>query len=197
MEVFYLKVNQDFKITWGYLCAWLEIVNQFPNNKVYVVCDKPDLALEIEEHLDKNFGIEIIPSARDSAELKYIMDNAIVEGWHNAGYAHLTTFLHARDNGYKNFWNIDADDLKLCAKPRKIAKLFKDVKEYATKNELDVFSLDAGGKTFSGGILWNFGVSYAINPARVLEILRQHCTDDDYRRRAVKAPCFSCGDETA
>lgn len=126
------------------------------------------------------YNVECIPSARDSEELKYIMDNAIVEGWHPAGYAHLTTFLHARDNGYKNFWNIDADDLQLCAKPRKVAKLLKAVKDYATEHAIDIFSLDAGGKTFSGGMLWNFGVSYAVNPARLLKILKEHCTDDDY-----------------
>ena len=89
----------------------------------------------------------------------------------------MTTFLHARDNGYKNFWNIDADDSGLYAKPRKIAKIFKTVKDYAAKNNLQILSLDYW-ITQSAGQNWSFGISYVDNSIDWIGLLKKHCKDD-------------------
>ena len=43
MEVFYLKINQQSFTTWHYLKMWLDIVQQFPDTKTYIVCDNPNL----------------------------------------------------------------------------------------------------------------------------------------------------------
>ncbi|MBQ7476618.1 MAG: hypothetical protein IJT06_04405 [Selenomonadaceae bacterium] len=56
MEIFYLKVNQPPQITGKYLTGWLEIIRQFPNYKIYIVCDKPDLQTFITEGL-RNGGV--------------------------------------------------------------------------------------------------------------------------------------------
>ena len=123
------------------------------------------------------YNFTIIPSARDSDELKYIIDNAIVENWKPAGYSHLTTFLHARDNGFKDFWNIDADDIGLYAKPRKIAKILKRVKDYSINHGMGIMSLDCW-ITESFGKTWSFGVSYTNNSIDWIGLLKKHCKDD-------------------
>ena len=180
MEVFYLKINQNNAVTWRYLKMWLNIVQQFPDAKTYIVCDNPRLqAFIAAQNQNGLYTYEFITSAKNSGELQYIVDNAIPKNFHNPAYAHLTTCLHARDNGFKSFWNIDADDMGLYAKPRKIAKLFKIVKDYATAHGINCFSLDAAGKTFSSGKVWNFGISYTDNSINWLDILKDHCTDTE------------------
>lgn len=180
MEVFYLKINQNNAVTWRYLKMWLDIVQQFPDAKTYIVCDNPNLqAFVTAQNQNGIYVYEFMTSAKNSGDLNYIVDNAIPKNFHNPAYAHLTTFLHARDNGFKSFWNIDADDMGLYAKPRKIAKLFKTVEEYATAHGINCFSLDAAGKTFSSGNVWNFGISYTDNSINWIDILKEHCTDTE------------------
>lgn len=160
---------------------WLDIVQQFPDAKTYIICDNPELQNSITNYIKKEgiSEVEFIPSARDSEELKYIVDNAIVEIWKPTAYAHLTTFLHARDNGYKDFWNIDADDLGLYAKLRKIAKLLNNVKNFANKNGIGMISLDMW-RTAERGNHWSFGLAYTNNSVSWLELMKNHCTDKDF-----------------
>ena len=91
----------------------------------------------------------------------------------------MTTFLHARDNGYKNFWNIDADDSGLYAKPRKIAKILNHVKNYSNENNLDMISLDIW-RTFELGTHWSFGLVYTNNSINWIEIMKNHCRDKTF-----------------
>ena len=97
----------------------------------------------------------------------------------------MTTFLHARDNGYKNFWNIDADDIGLYAKLRRIVKLFKTVKEYANAHKIDMLALDVWHTLELGGH-WSFGVVYTDCKVNWLNLFKEHCTDklllDNYKR---------------
>lgn len=179
MEVFYLKVNQQISVTWHYLKMWLDIVQQFPDTKTYIICDDPHLQNAIINKINNGGGynVEFIPSTRNSEELRYIIDNAMVPYWKPAAYAQLTTFLHARDNGYKNFWNIDADDLGLYVKPRRVAKLLKVVKNYATEHKVEMFSLDMW-YTIHSGNHWSFGITYVDNSVNWIELMKSRCQDD-------------------
>ena len=55
-------------------------------------------------------------------QAKQILRNIVVPFWLNAGAALLTPFLHAKEKGYKTFWNIDADDTVMCADALKCAE---------------------------------------------------------------------------
>ena len=91
----------------------------------------------------------------------------------------MTTFIHARDNGYKNFWNIDADDVEIYAKPRRVAKMLKTVKDYAVKKNIHIFALDFW-ITNSNGINWSYGVAYIDNAVKWLDLMKIHCSDESY-----------------
>ena len=92
----------------------------------------------------------------------------------------MTTFLHARDNGYKDFWNVDADDIGLYAKPRRIAKLFKKVKSYSNETKSTLMALDLW-RTFEFGGHWSFGVVYTNNSTNWLDLMKAHCKDKALR----------------
>ena len=191
MEVFYLKINRHTPTTWHYLKMWLDIAEQFPVFKIYIICDNPNLQTFVTNRIRQDvsdYDVEFITSARDSEELKYIVDNAIIPHWKAAAYAHLTTFIHARDNGYKNFWNIDADDIGLYAKPRKIAKLLKNVKDCAKEKSFLMLSLDIWRTTTQGGH-WSFGVVYTDDAANVLELMKTHCKDSELFEKYGKVSC--------
>lgn len=51
MEVFYLKVNRPAQTTWHYLKMWLNIVQQFPDYKIYIICDNSNLQTFITNQL--------------------------------------------------------------------------------------------------------------------------------------------------
>lgn len=177
MEVFYLKINRFSTLTVKYLTHWIEIAKQFPDARAYVICDDPDLTQFVERTI--NFGElyhEFMTSRRDSQELHYIIQNAIADRWKPAGYAHLTPFLHSREMGYENFWNIDGDDLGLFAEPERIAQLLLTVKNYAEEYEIDEFSIDMW-RTITYGHHWTLGVVYTRNSIDWLEILKSHCQD--------------------
>ncbi len=78
--------------------------------------------------------------------------------------------------GYKNFWNIDADDIEIVLEPQKAAELLTKIKQYAETHEINLFSLDIWA-TFEMGQHWSFGVTYADNSVNWIEIMRAHCTD--------------------
>ena len=185
MEVFYLKINRLVFDTRRYLLSWLEAISIIPNSKTYIICDKPDLTNFIKATI--NFGVldcEFMESNRNSPELNYIVDNAIAidEKWKFAAYAHLTAFLHARDMGYKDFWSIDADDIKLYISPQRIAELLTATKNYANINKINLFSLDIWN-TWMAGLHWSFGVVYTDNSIEWINIMREHCKDPDLFER--------------
>ena len=187
MEVFYLKINRAVQDTRRYLWAWLEAISKIPNAKIYIICDKPELTNFIKAEI--NFGgldYEFMESNRTSPELQYIVvdSGAIDEGWKFAAYAHLTTFLHARDMGYKDFWGIDADDIKLYISPERIAELLTTAKTYANENKIKLFSLDIWTTWFTGH--WSFGVVYTDNSVDWIKIFREHCKDPYLFERYVK-----------
>ena len=177
MEVFYFKINRPTFTTCRYLAHWIETIKHIPDARAYVICDKPELTQLVQRTI--NFGEiyhEFMTSRRDSKEIQHIVQNAIVDHWKPAGYAHVTPILHAREMGYENFWNIDGDDLGLYAEPDKIAELLLAVKNYAEEHEIDAFSLDIW-RTLTYGRHWSLGVVYMCNSANWLEIMQAHCKD--------------------
>ena len=160
-----------------YLLSWLEAISKFPNAKAYIVCDKPALTNFIKATINfSGLDCEFMESNRTSTELQYIVDSAIIKNWKFAAYAHLTPFLHARDMGYKDFWSIDADDIKLYISPERIAELLTTVKTYANTNKINLFSLDIW-TTWHFGEHWSFGIVYTDNSVEWINILREHCKD--------------------
>ena len=76
--------------------------------------------------------------------------------------------------------------MALCAKPRKIVKLFKNVKEYAEEHNIKCFALDAAGRTLSQSHLWNFGIAYISNSSNWISILKEYCTNEDQKAHFKK-----------
>ncbi len=188
MEVFYLKINRNVPDTKRYLWSWLEAISKIPNAKAYIICDKPELTNSVKATI--NFGgldCEFMESNRTSPELQYIVDNgAIDEGWKFAAYAHLTTFLHARDMGYKDFWNIDADDIKLYISPERIAELLMTAKNYANENKINLFSLDIWATWGKFGNGWSFGVVYTDNSVDWINIMRENCKEAYFSEGVIR-----------
>ena len=137
-KAFYLKINRDEGYTVRNLRHWMETVRTYNNVDYYIICDNKDLQQKVVDNLSKAFpDIEtrIIQSIIND-ETKHIIDRVTDERWHMAGYAHISTFVHARDNGYDSFWNIDADDTRFCLNPDRCHELLDEAERYALSNEL-------------------------------------------------------------
>ena len=178
MEVFYLKINRNVPDTIRYLLAWLQAISKIPNAKAYIICDKPELTNFIKATINfSGLDCEFMESNRTSPELQYIVDSGTITGrWKFIAYALLTPFLHARDMGYKDFWNIDADDIKLYISPERIAELLTAAKTYANENKINLFSLDIC-TTWYIYHHWTFGVVYTDNSVDWINLMREHCKD--------------------
>lgn len=181
MEVFYLKLNRGDGFSWQYADIWMEAISALKDPYVYFVVDQEYL----KDHLQRWFDFhgvphEIIGSARNSLELQSIVHN-FAPNWRNAGYAHGTTFLHARDHGFDNFWNIDIDDITLYVKPARFVEILNTVKSYAGKNNVHAFSLDCWYTVTNAShnaSHWSFGVTYIRNSVNWLEIMKRNCGDE-------------------
>lgn len=172
--IFYLKVNREEDYAFRNIQHWIDIIEIYEGNKVFFVCDKERLEKSIIERIDfKNADVEFIKSYDDSSPLREIVSEICDEFWTKAGYAHLTTFWHAKLNGYKYFWNIDADDTLFCLEPYRVKQALVEVQEYAIKQASAVFSLDMW-RSMTNGWHWSFGVSFINNTYDWMEIFREN-----------------------
>ena len=80
-------------------------------------------------------------SERKDLEVQNIIKGFSNERWKNAGYAHITTFYHARQNGIDRFWNIDADDTFICLRKDRIIELLSQVEKKAVSDHIHLLSL--------------------------------------------------------
>jgi len=154
--VFYLKINLNTDFAIECFNHWVNIV-EASGSDYYIVCDKEEL---IERVINDKNKDKFIPT---SMEAKQLLRNIVTSYWLNTGAALMTPFLHAKENGYESFWNIDADDTVMCADAFKCAEILRQVQEYADKKELDCFSLDMHGSVCERYFpypLWTFGVCY-------------------------------------
>lgn len=156
--VFYLKINRDAPYTIECIQMWLDVVKTIGAD-YYFVCDNKWL-----EH--KVLKLCIFPN-RDikfiSSFGKNIIHNAkslYTGNWKNATYAHLTPFYHAKLNGIRNFWSIDADDTFFLMNADRTVSALRCAQNYAFENCMDIISLDMW-LSRTCGQHWSFGVTYA------------------------------------
>ena len=168
-SVFYLKINRTDAFAYKCIQYWVNIVNEL-NADFYFICDNSKLKQEVLKRVVfKNRNIKFIKSKRK--ELKSIIKNIVVKFWYNAGYAHLTTFLHAEQNNYDKFWNIDADDTLFVCEENIIAEALKSAEKYADKNNIEVFAYDMHISKLQNKICC-FGISLISKPEKWINIFK-------------------------
>lgn len=177
-HAFYLKVDKGSGLALNNLGSWLNAVFLMGGD-CYILCDRDDVIQKVKERV-AFADVTFLKSDRESDEIAPIVEGVIpANGMANAGFAHLTTFLHARDRDYDFFWNIDADDTQLCLSVERIAELLGCAGTYAEVKGLDCFSLDMHTSR-TGGRHWSFGVTYTKNRRDWLPVLRSHRNDVAY-----------------
>lgn len=192
--VFYLKINRNERYTFRNLQNWVNIVESLPDSKYYILCDNSDLQRTVLEQVTfGNHYVDFIKSCKASPEIEYIVTNVTEEKWRNAGYAHMTTFWHARENQYPYFWNIDADDTCICLCAERVCEMLNMVENYAQENNVDAMSLDMW-MTRAGGNHWSFGITYTKNRADWYEILKSQCKNEELKASQIRNldGYFSC-----
>lgn len=156
-HVFYLKVNQSSWVNIECIGFWIDVIDKI-NGDYYIICDNERLKNLILENITfKNSDIKFIKS--NKTILKKTVNSICTNEWLNAGYAHLTPFVHAYKNKIENFWNIDADDSRIFYDSKSVAESLEKVEEYANKNNIDVFGYDVLQSRYNGKE-WCFGVTY-------------------------------------
>ena len=156
--VFYLKVNRNEDYTFSCLQHWINTVEMMGAD-YYILCDKPKLERSILKRIVfPNSNIKFLKSCRDNNLKKYV-DKIATKFWAKAAYAHLTTFLHAKNNGFQSFWNVDADDTTFTVMPEKCIQILKKAENYAKDNKIDAFSFDMWNSR-TKNVHWSFGITY-------------------------------------
>ena len=180
--VFYLKINRTERWAMKCLQHWVKSIEALSgSHKIFLLCDKTgakDLIMENICFSKENY--DFLESNRTDEELTYIVSHVADKYWTNAAYAHLTTFLHAREHGFERFWNIDADDTYVYLMPERVGELLQKAEDYAVEQGVHIFSLDMW-TTRTSGSHWSFGVTYTDNTVDWMAMLRDHCTDSFYQ----------------
>ena len=187
MKAIYLKINRQEKYTYRNLKCWLDILSFFPEYRVYLLCDNQALIEQVKTEIDIEWDkIEVIQSCRDNERLKYIVQNVANEHWQNAGYAHLTTFLHAKENQFDAFWNIDADDTVFCLPAEQTAQILRNVEKYSeADDEFGAIGLDMW-VTFTKALHWSLGITYINGNVEWIKIMMDHCQDTKFKENYIK-----------
>jgi hypothetical protein len=110
-KAMYLKVNRCEEYAIKNLSRWIDAAYLIDAD-CYIICDNEELESKIREKILFYTDVIFLKSI-NSEQLDYIVNNIANRNWINAAYAHLTTFLHARDKCW-GFWNIDAGDTINC-----------------------------------------------------------------------------------
>lgn len=156
---FFLKINRREPYVFRNLQHWVRIVESYPNADYCIVCDHDWLKDEVLKRVSfKDHSPVFITSIRNEA-LKYISQAVCNDYWQKAAWAHMTTFCHAKANGIKHFWNIDADDTLFCLTPDRVVSLLQMAEKYAQGENVKILSLDMWW-SYARGNHWSFGVTY-------------------------------------
>lgn len=168
-KAIYLKVNINKYFSLTCIQFWLNLAAIY-DARLYIICEKPEIITEISKNC--RFGsvsLEEYARARKmendplfvGAYFDKLTDFAkrlVKPGWVKAAVSHLTTFQHAAENGFKSFWNIDADDtLFFTPSETGLKEAFQKVESVAT--DYDCVSLDMWN-SLNRGQHWSFGVAY-------------------------------------
>lgn len=180
--IFYLKVNRNERYTFRNLQNWLDGISCYESSKVFIMCDNAVVKEEIQKNVNFNsIDVKFIESDRNDAEMQELVTRIAQKLWHNAAYAHLSTFLHARKNHYNYFWNIDADDTCICLDAKRLFEALRETEQYAKDNGIHAFSLDMHRSRIAG-LHWSFGVTFIDNTIDWFNAIRSHYCDEEYLR---------------
>lgn len=171
--VFYLKLNRLIGYSVRNLQAWINAISNMDSPIIYILCDNDELNNRIRNDINFNeINYTFLKSIKGLLE-KELVEVISVPRWHNAAYAHMTPFIHAKENGYDSFWNIDADDTLFGIEADKLATLMNQVQMYADNNKIDLFSLDMW-RSRSNSMHWSFGVTYTNGAINWIDIMNRH-----------------------
>lgn len=178
--VFYLKVNRNIEDTFICLQYWINIISDI-NADFYIVCDNKDLKLKILEKIQfKNSNIKFIKSKIKPFK-KIVKKQKLHKKWERAAFAHLSVFLHAKENNIQNFWNIDADDALLLTEVKNAVNIIKQAEIYADNKGLNAFSFDFWA-TKTKGRHWSFGITYIRNNVDYFDAINKNIINwEDYK----------------
>lgn len=137
--------------------------------------------------------VKFMENRKDSQEVDYIVSHVTDDLWRNAGYAHMSTFWHAKENQHPYFWNIDADDTCICLSPQRACEMLSKAEMYTVENKVAAFSLDMWA-TRTKGVHWSFGITYIDNMIDWYDIIREHCEDEAFKAGQIQNVdgYFSC-----
>lgn len=174
----YLKINRDEDFAIRNLSHWIDVAYLIGLD-CYIVCDKQELIERIRKELFLSNECIFIKSDRGTLNQK-IAKKISNRNWENAAYSHITTFIHAYNNKYDYFWNIDADDTMICLRVDRIVELLKNVEKYAEEKGIDCFSMDMWRSKWKGEH-WSFGITYTNGKIDWYKEMLIHCDDEAYR----------------
>ncbi len=177
---YYLKVNRNIDFTYKNLQNWMNVISEIEDSQMIIIADNADVVRNIVNfnHLYKN--TTFISSEREDPDLKEIVPRITDNHWRNAGYAHLTTFLHAGKNSPgQPFWNIDADDTFFCVSTERLQNILKEAATIAHQKEYLAYSLDMN-RTITRGVHWSFGITYTDNSIDWISKLKEACKSPEW-----------------
>lgn len=178
LKALYLKINRTEGYALKNLSRWID-ASYLMGADCYIICDDDELREKILNNMLIYRDLTFIKSEM-SEEIEYLVAHIANRNWLNAAYAHFTSFWHARGK-YEYFWNIDADDTRLCVSIDRMVEILQKAEEYAEENGIDCFSLDMW-RSQTHGRHWSFGITYVNGNVDWLGLCRQKCHDEEYFR---------------
>ncbi len=176
----YLKINQNEKFAYRNLQNWINVAAGMDNVKVIIICDKQEIADTILSICRLIPGTEIISSEREEKVLRDLCEEITEERWRFAGFAHLTTFWHAKQQkDCEAFWNIDADDTYLCLSEERTREALLAVEGNAKREGTQLYSLDMH-TTRTEGEHWSFGVTYTDNRIDWISLMQEEISSTEW-----------------
>ena len=162
--VYYLKINNGSETNLKCFWHWVKICEAI-GAKYFILVDSDVVRERIKSFYRKNNYVvpeNFLSSYRD--RLHDVCYDYISPFWINVAYAHLTPYVHAKENNYKHFWAIDADDTILCCKPETCGKLLEIAEDYAISHDISQFSLDMWYSLYrqKESFHWSFGIVFTI-----------------------------------
>lgn len=174
-RIFYLKVHRVHRTSFDCIRQWLNIAERI-NAFVYFVCDNPEMELKIKQMCLPNRYFAFIKSDRKTlrTEIKTILNKVERQTlWERIAYSMITPFLHAQKNNYTVSYNIDADDILLCAEPEKVAEAFIEAENYSYKHNIDLLNFDMFySKSYA--VHWSFGIVICTNTSKCLNAIKKN-----------------------
>ncbi len=177
--VYYLKANTLNNYTYNNIINWINIIAPGKDSTVYLLCDNEEIVrVLLEMNPDIKELVNVIQSERGELMFREIAQKTLADSWYPAGFAHLTTFLHAARNGYESFWNIDADDTFFSAEISESKQILRSVESYAKEEGIHAFSFDMHVSR-TGGAHWSFGITYIDNSVNWFNVIYRYL--DEYQ----------------